>query len=251
MILPDGVTIHGHKRRRAVALLEWQDVEVFVRHDLADDPAAAERELIGDNLVRRQLGKMALARLYSRLIEITPFQSLDPFDKRPRVNLKEQLANRLDCSPRNLNRYIAVSRAPLEVQQAFDDERLSLTLAARVAAMPTEQQELIADALRDGGDATQVVTSHIESGDTQVKSPVTAYRRLLQQLQQATAELEGNTAPISGKLPFDRVSVLTRGQALIASLLKRERARDHDDGLGGQRLNKVVDGLKRSRGRRG
>lgn len=46
-ILPDGVIICGHQRRRAVARLGWETVPVIVRHDLANaDPGEIEVRLI-------------------------------------------------------------------------------------------------------------------------------------------------------------------------------------------------------------
>ena len=65
--LPDGTIIAGHKRLAAARLLGWTELDVWVRDDLAADPAAAERRLIEDNLHRRQLGKLGLARCYRAL----------------------------------------------------------------------------------------------------------------------------------------------------------------------------------------
>src|SRR5690349_3061937 len=61
-ILPNGTIIAGHNRIAAARLLGWKEVSVWVRHDLAGNPVAAERRLIVDNLTRRQLGAMGRAR---------------------------------------------------------------------------------------------------------------------------------------------------------------------------------------------
>jgi ParB/RepB/Spo0J family partition protein len=63
-ILPDGTILCGHRRVAAARLLGWAAVDLWVR-DL--DPAAAERRLIEDNVHRRQLGKLGLARCYKAL----------------------------------------------------------------------------------------------------------------------------------------------------------------------------------------
>src|SRR6516225_8645018 len=65
-----GTIIAGHKRTAAAKLLGWETLLVWVRDDLAHDPAAVERRLIEDNLNRRQLGRLAKARLYKRLREL-------------------------------------------------------------------------------------------------------------------------------------------------------------------------------------
>src|SRR5262249_15963926 len=68
--LPSGVTIAGHKRIAAAKRLGRTDITVWVREDLANDPAAVEKRFIEDNLHRRQLGPLTLARCYVRLKEL-------------------------------------------------------------------------------------------------------------------------------------------------------------------------------------
>src|SRR5215510_2358776 len=41
-ILPDGTVLAGHQRIRAARLLGWAEVDVVIRHDLAEAGAAAQ-----------------------------------------------------------------------------------------------------------------------------------------------------------------------------------------------------------------
>ena len=40
-VLPDGTLVTGHQRVRAAGLLGWEEIDVVVRHDLADRGDAA------------------------------------------------------------------------------------------------------------------------------------------------------------------------------------------------------------------
>jgi hypothetical protein len=70
-ILPDGTIICGHQRARAAELLEWDEIAVWVNHDLAaQGPRAVEQQLIEDNLARRNLDRLDQIRCYRRLVEM-------------------------------------------------------------------------------------------------------------------------------------------------------------------------------------
>src|SRR5206468_3291264 len=109
------------------------------------------------------LGKLGIARLYARLIELKRSSRIDPCDKRPRINLSEQLAKRLGCSRRNLDRYLRVTLTPLEVQQAFDRDQLGLVPAGRVAGLAPDEQQQIAAEIRAGGDPEAVVRKKLSA----------------------------------------------------------------------------------------
>ncbi len=48
-VTPDERTIDGHQRERAAQKLNWDEVQVLVRYDLAGDEAAIERRMIEAN----------------------------------------------------------------------------------------------------------------------------------------------------------------------------------------------------------
>lgn len=66
-ITPDNRIIKGNQRARACKLLEWTEVDVCVRYDLEGDEEQIEYELLSDNLDRRQMGPIEIARCFRRL----------------------------------------------------------------------------------------------------------------------------------------------------------------------------------------
>jgi len=143
-ILPSGVVLAGHQRVRAAKLLGWSHVDVVIRHDLADaGPAAAEMFFIQDNLVRRQLSPLARARCIQQLF-ILESKSRFGLDEKSKEKLKAKIALQHGLSVRSVNRYLLLLTAPTAVQRAFDQGRLSLVDACKVAGLPRETKAEIA-----------------------------------------------------------------------------------------------------------
>ena len=214
-ILPDGTILAGHRRLRALQLLGRTEVDVVVRHYLADDPQAAERELIQDNLIRRQLGPLEIAGSYQRLIELEKGRPRDLLSKVPRVNYVEQLASRLRTSRRNLDRYLAVLRAPREVQEAFDAGQLSLVLAARVPTLAAQKRDRIAAAIRAGTTPSIAIRTELPTQRNKpemVQSDYGSFLRLI-------PILAGNVDQVI-RSPEGDVETLHRGTRLIEELLQ-------------------------------
>lgn len=130
-ILPDGTIICGHQRTRAAMFLRWDEIDVYVRRDLAElGEAAVEQRLIEDNLHRRHLDPLELARCYQHLAAQTRQLPQDLLRSYHRGDLRDVIAKRLDCSGRTLDRYLRVLQTPIEVQNAFSHKELSLVDAA-------------------------------------------------------------------------------------------------------------------------
>lgn len=177
-ILPDGTVLAGHQRVRAAKLLGWEEVEVVVRHDLADDPSAAERFFISDNLVRRHLSPLARARSIQRLMEIERAAGGRYRDTSKEV-LKAKLGKQLNLSVRSVNRYLLILAAPHEVQIAFDRGEINLIQAGRVALLKTKEQQELARRLRDGEKAVDVIAEALGSERGRTDSPGWSLRRLV------------------------------------------------------------------------
>src|SRR5262245_44457251 len=65
-LLPDGTLLGGHSQVAAARLLGWQEIDCWVRNDLAaQGKGAAERRLIENNLAH-QTGKLEKVRCYLR-----------------------------------------------------------------------------------------------------------------------------------------------------------------------------------------
>ncbi len=62
------VIIAGHGRVAAAQLLGWPEIDCWLRDDLTDEQA--DRRHVEDNLHRRQLSKLELARAYKALLEL-------------------------------------------------------------------------------------------------------------------------------------------------------------------------------------
>ncbi len=143
--MPDGVIIAGHKRVAAAKSLGWAEVAAWVRDDLVGDDAAVERRLVEDNLTRRQLGPLAMARCYKALKVLERTSKSARLTDSESKELRDQLGKRLNCSGRTLDRYLRVlDHTPQVVQDAVESGALPLTLAEKVASLNNARREQIA-----------------------------------------------------------------------------------------------------------
>jgi ParB-like chromosome segregation protein Spo0J len=227
--LPDGTLIAGHKRRLAAELLGLKELDVWVRYDLAADPAAAERRLIEDNLHRRQLGPLGLARCYKRL-KVLGSMGLDgrllDYEQR---DLRDRLGERLNVSGRSLDRYLRVLEHTLpEVQAAFEAGTLPLTLAEQVAGLGEEQQAEIAKRLRAGAEPKVVVRRFLAAAPRRAKNVTEAKKLLVRALTRARADLRGRLRTLRWITTADE-KAFRRGRRLLRRLLEQAQAARADD----------------------
>jgi ParB/RepB/Spo0J family partition protein len=222
--LPDGKTIiAGHRRTAAARLLGWETLQVWVRDDLADDPAAVERRLIEDNLNRRQLGRLAKARLYKRLRELERGGWDGRLPGEQGQDLRDRLGERLGVSGRTLDRCRRiVERTPLEVQDAVDAGRLPLTLAGQVANLNQTLREKISNEIRQGGDPDEVVRRHLAAAPRRVRNATNVKDQLIGWLERAVADLSGRVPQVTFVNRADE-AVLRGAQDLIRQLLQRAK----------------------------
>ncbi len=216
-ILPDGTIVCGHQRMRAAEMLGWDEIDVWVNHELAaQGDLAVEQRLIEDNLARRNLDKLDQARCYRRLHEManeTPDQRLRHHQ---RGRIRDIVGSRLGMSGRTLERYLRVLDAPREVQDAFRAGQVSLVNASKVAGLPKEVQQQLADELRAGADPKKTVTARLNGRKMDpLDESVGAFIRSLQRNVDAA---EPHADQVESLHPFD-VAILERARALIAKLL--------------------------------
>ena len=122
-ILPDGTVVGGHQRLRAVNSLNWIEVDVIVRHDLAQaGEGAIIAYLVEDNLHRRQMSPLAIARAYRNLKEIERDLDYNELRYDDRRDIRDRIAERLGghYSGRTLDRYEQILKMPRAVQDAVD-----------------------------------------------------------------------------------------------------------------------------------
>ena len=133
-ILPDGTIICGHRRTAAARLLGWTTIPAIVRNDLANNPVAAETRLIEENLNRRQMTPMQIARCYAALKKLAGQRARVGLDQVERRDVRDSIGESLGLSGRQLDRYLLlIEHCPVEVQQAVDRGDLGIVAANFVA----------------------------------------------------------------------------------------------------------------------
>jgi ParB-like chromosome segregation protein Spo0J len=151
IILADRTIVCGHQRHRAAVLLGMEQVPCIVREDLGDtgDPAP-EKLLLTDNLRRRQLSPLEKARYTKRLVELESGRSLEreTWDNHRHLAVRDAVGKLLGCTGRNAARYLAVLNTPAEIQQAFDEELLPLTLTGKISFLMPDVQQTLAESVK-------------------------------------------------------------------------------------------------------
>lgn len=146
MITPAFTIIAGHHRVRAAVELGLESVPVAV-HDV--DDTEAERLLIADNLLRRQItDPMAKARLIRRLKELNgtkvgrPIQTLENNSA-----LSAELAAGVGLKDRQARNLYNLTKLIPELQALVSEKRLSVVAGAALASLSAEDQRTLWDAL--------------------------------------------------------------------------------------------------------
>jgi len=158
-IMPDYRILCGHCRVRAAEHLGWTEIDAIVRQDLADaGEAEIEKHVILDNLLRRQLEPLQRARCAQRLRELHHGgnQLTDDAQDDVYVHTRDWIGQVLNISGRHVSRMLAVLDTPPAVQRAYDERRLSLELAAKIANRSPDVQAAIAEEIERGGDPKTV-----------------------------------------------------------------------------------------------
>jgi ParB-like chromosome segregation protein Spo0J len=153
-ILNDGTIICGHQRVEAAKILGWKTIACWLRDDLeALGENAVEARFIEDNLNRRQMPKLTIARCYLRSKQL----KLDSWDYTGLASgdLRDHLALRFGMSGRQLDRYARMLDAPIAVQRAFEQGRLSQKRVLAFLRFYAEDQQAVLEAIEAGEDVSQ------------------------------------------------------------------------------------------------
>jgi ParB/RepB/Spo0J family partition protein len=198
-ILPDGTILAGHQRWLAAKRLGWKEIDVVVRHALADDDEAADTYMIDSNLLRRQLSLLGRARCLQRLVEIESRCAINELEPSRKEEVKAKIGKRMGLTMRSVNRYLAVLHTPREVQTAFDEGAISLVTAGKVAQLQRPQQQAIAKRIAEGEPAKKVVAEALR-GETGAADSVNAsWRRVRRTVSREMPKLSGHVAEINPK----------------------------------------------------
>lgn len=226
-ILPDGTIIKGHQRHLAAQQLGWTTIDVIVRYDLADAADdVVEAELIGDNLFRRQMSPLARARAIKRMIEIKHGVRKDGLDLLSLGQLKQEIAEQLQMSKRNVNRHLNVLATPTSVQNAYDRGELTLVTTEKIAMLPKHNQEELAKRLKKGEKAKTLVTEYLTKPDPRHKKVGDAVASFARGLATAHHDLDGRVDKVSKFFVMSVLDELLNAQAMIEQLLAKRNDPD-------------------------
>ncbi len=190
-ITPDGTVIAGHQRVRAAKRLNWTEINVIVRHDLAaEGPEAIERHFVETNFVRRQLSPLARAKCIRRLMGLEEGKEVRRFGFTKKEELKNRIAKRMTLSLRSVNRYLLLLATPVAIQAAFDKGAISLVTAGKVALLSKTVQAEVARRIGAGEKPAAVIGEHATGGSA-ANDTGRSFGRLLSSLRREIPRVRG------------------------------------------------------------
>ena len=158
---PDGYLIAGHRRKAAIEKLGWPRAPVVIRKDLAKKgETAIELHLIGDNLMRTHYHPIKIARLYQRLKKRESKRAGRNYTVLGDV--RDELAKRFNKSGRTLDRYAAVLKAPLAVQEAVERDELSMGEGEAIGKLKYRDRKAIGDRIAAGTPVREAIAPYVQ-----------------------------------------------------------------------------------------
>jgi ParB family chromosome partitioning protein len=234
-ILPDGTIIAGHQRWWAVQELGHKEVSVVIRHDLADDPQAAEAHFLLSNLARRQLDPISQGLCVVQLSVLKFGASPRDLEWSMKEDAKKWVAQRIGKSPRHVDRLLRVLETPPAVQTALRYGLIDLPLAGQVAGLDATAQDQLATAIEHVyTDAAltskqqrqricQLVKQHVTIEDE--PSPADTLQSFVDAFKSVIRALEVDGLTHDPNVVKRHRPVLKRAAAVIAALLESQTPR--------------------------
>jgi ParB-like chromosome segregation protein Spo0J len=228
-VTADGTIIDGHERVRAARAIGLTEIPVRVRDDLIEQ-TAIDRRHAEANLNRRQLDPLDRARLAVHLFQLE--KGRKKIREPEQDELRDRVGAALGMGGRNAQRYLNLARAPLEVQSAYSESKISLTIAGRVCQLPRDTQESLARELRDGADPALVFKRYLEqpsrpaaAGNTGLllARAAKSIESALIQLRQVATPADRVQTPISRRVR-DLVHMLERHHSGLVALCETMKA---------------------------
>lgn len=220
-VLPDGTLVKGHERWQAAKMLGLKTVPVVVRHDLANDPAAAEREFLRDNRLRKQLDTLDEVRVEVRLILSERDLDAAALDHSDRRDMLEELAKRTGLSLKHAGRLLTlVLDLPAPLQFAVSAGRLGIVEAVRVAGLPAEAKLRLADAIETGADPKELLAEYGTRVARSRVSPTAAFRIMMAAIARGAAACDGRASQVRPEpyLAAFHLAALAKLQTLVEAL---------------------------------
>jgi ParB-like chromosome segregation protein Spo0J len=221
-ILPDGTIITGHQRVRAARRLGWEEVEVVVRHDLAEAGEDAVEELfITDNSIRRHLSPLSRARCARRLLELKADCNPGQLRWADHDRMKAEVGKQLGICSRSVNRYLRALEAPPAVQRAFDREEIGLVDVGKVVGLPSALQRETARRIHQGEDASEVLADVLKRSKPQKDEARAAVRQLTSALRRVAPQLQPIAHLIDPRWCSHDEELYQTASALLSEILSR------------------------------
>jgi ParB-like chromosome segregation protein Spo0J len=180
-ISPAGTIICGHRRVAAAKRQGWQDIECWVRYDLEEQgEAAITSRFIEDNLERRQLSHLGIARCYRQLKQIG---RVGHGGEDKAGDLRDSFGERFGMSGRSLDRLAKMLETPMAVQNAYERGELTQGQILSIVKLDADIQQAIAERIAEGEKPADVAKEYL-AGDKPPKQPATALTRFVKASQQ-------------------------------------------------------------------
>jgi len=120
--------LSGHQRLIAARRLNWQQIKAIV---IEVSELEAEKLLIRDNLFRRHMGGMELARALEAYAKLS--------DNQTRKSIR-QIADEIGENRNTVHFYMKLNNLIPEIQQLMDDKKLTPTAAQAFTSLSEEEQ---------------------------------------------------------------------------------------------------------------
>lgn len=180
---PDLVLLSGHSRTKAAKQLGLSHINAIILDDFPDACAPeAIRELVSENLHRRHLDDLSLARCYAALKE----QWAVDQDIAPQgVEARDWLAEKLGCgkSGRTLDRLVRLLELPMPVQHAISAGVIKKAHGEKLLGLEEVKQHKFADSLAEGVDPTELLKEYGLISAPKGKKPATIAQDLIKKLK--------------------------------------------------------------------
>ena len=134
--------VAGHRRHRASELAEKETMPVIVR-DLDDD--AATIIMVDSNLQRESLLPSERAFAYKMKLEALKHQGKTSCQIGAKSRTDEQIAETVNDSARQVQRYIRLTYLVPELLKLVDEERIAFTPAVELSYLPENEQKMLAE----------------------------------------------------------------------------------------------------------
>jgi ParB/RepB/Spo0J family partition protein len=215
----DGTLFRGHRRTAAAKLLGWQEIDAVIHQEYlnAADPRVVD-DLLKDNLIRRQLSELDLARCYRELAR-TCADSIKGVDRRDYLSQKLNLRK----SGRTLERLTKLLNLPVDIQQLITEGVLTKSQGALILRQPDELKNKIYSKLRSGHQARDVM-GEIHSSNRMGQSVEENAAKVIRLLSRSLPVLEKNLRKLQRLQvsSLDIVYVLDRSIAFFSKLRDRK-----------------------------